>query len=155
MYFIMTQIAIQDFYPKEFAHCFGCGTENSQGHGLKTYLKGDITVSTFTPDAKYTALPGSVYGGLLASVLDCHGTASAAAFASQASTDELEKGALSVRCVTGNLNVSFKKPTPMGVPLTIVGKLKSIEGRKVTVSMDLFALDQLCATSEILAITLK
>lgn len=152
----MTQIAIQDLYPVEFAHCFGCGTQNSEGHGLKTYLKGDLTVSTFTPDSKYTALPGSVYGGLIASILDCHGTASAAAFASKANNpDELEKGNLSVRCVTGNLNISFKKPTPMGEPLTIVGKLKSIDGRKVTVSMDLFALDQLCATGEILAITLK
>ncbi|MHC5353127.1 PaaI family thioesterase [Myroides sp. LJL115] len=151
----MTQIAIQDLYPEEFAHCFGCGTQNSQGHGLKTYLKGDITVSTFTPDAKYTALPGSVYGGLIASLLDCHGTASAAAFASKANGKELDKGTLSVRCVTGNLNVNFKKATPMGQPLTIVGKLKSIDGRKVTVAMDLFAMEELCATGEILAITLK
>lgn len=151
----MTQIAIQDMYPADLAHCFGCGKNNLEGHQLKTFLQEDnTTVSYFTPDSKYTAIPGSVYGGLLASLLDCHGTASAAAFASLDKGGDVQSGDLEFRCVTGNLNVSFKTLTPIGQELVIIGKLKSIERRKVTVTMELYAKDTLCVTGEILAITL-
>ncbi|MHC5202075.1 PaaI family thioesterase [Myroides sp. LJL119] len=151
----MIQTAIQDMYPEDLAHCYGCGKNNPQGHQLKTFLKDDnTTVSYFTPDLKYTAIPGSVYGGLIASLLDCHGTASAAAFASLDKGNDLKDGNLAFRCVTGNLNVSFKALTPMGQELVIQGKLKSIERRKVTVCMELYANNTLCATAEILAITL-
>lgn len=146
--------AIQDLYPENLAHCFGCGKENKEGYQLKTFLEGEETISTFLPSEKYTALPGSVYGGLIASLLDCHGTASAAAFACVKDEIPLE-GIIPVRCVTGNLNVNFKALTPMGVELIIKGRLKSIEGRKIIVEMTLSANDSICATGEILAIRLK
>lgn len=60
--------AIQDLYTDELAHCYGCGKNNPNGHQLKTYLVGDETIAHFTPDEKFTALPGSVYGGLVASL---------------------------------------------------------------------------------------
>ncbi|MFB6320033.1 hypothetical protein [Saccharicrinis sp. FJH54] len=66
--------AIQDLYPENLAHCYGCGKNNPQGLHLKTYLVGNETIAHFTPDPQYTAIPGSVYGGLVASLLDCHGT---------------------------------------------------------------------------------
>ena len=147
-------IAIQDLYPEDLAHCFGCGKNNNEGYQLKTYRVGEETISTFFPDKQYTALPGAVYGGLLASLLDCHGTASAAAFLCEHEDLPLHYP-LQVRCVTGNLNVSFKALTPIGVPLTIRGRLKAIAGRKVTVEMTLLAKDKVCVTAEILAIRLK
>ena len=56
-------------YPDELEHCYGCGKNNPFGYQLKTYLVGDETIAHFTPDEKFTALPGSVYGGLVASLL--------------------------------------------------------------------------------------
>lgn len=74
--------AIQDYYPEEFAHCYGCGYANPKGMHLKSYVEGDKTVARFTADAGLSGgHPGNAYGGLIASLLDCHGTASAAAFA--------------------------------------------------------------------------
>ncbi len=146
--------AIQDLYPDDLAHCFGCGKNNPQGHQLKSYLIGDETVAHFIPDEKYTAIPGSVYGGLLASILDCHGTGSAAAFICKTNDIPLE-APLSVRCVTASLNVVYRKMTPMGVELELKGKLKSISGRKVFVDMTLSANGEVCVTAEILAIQLK
>ncbi|MEC4113577.1 PaaI family thioesterase [Myroides pelagicus] len=147
--------AIQDLYPDNLAHCYGCGKNNSQGHQLKTYVEGEETVSRFTPDMKYTAIPGSVYGGLIASLLDCHGTASAAAFACIAEKIDLNQVDLPIRCVTANLNINFKALTPQGEELVIRGKLKAIEGRKISVDMTLTAKGVVCATGEILAIRLK
>lgn len=107
--------AIQDLYADELAHCYGCGKNNSFGYQLKTYLVGDETIAHFTPDEKSTALPGSVYGGLVASLFDRHGTGSAAAFACIAENIDLENNAtiISVRCVTASLKVDFKAPIPM------------------------------------------
>ncbi|WP_413512916.1 PaaI family thioesterase [Myroides odoratus] len=149
------QKAIQDLYPENLAHCYGCGNLNPAGHQLKTYVdEQEGTVAYFTPKEEYTALPGSVYGGLIASLLDCHGTGSAAAFVCLAENIAFEKP-IAVRCVTASLKVDFKALTPMGVPLVLKGKLRSIEGRKVWVDMTLSAGDTLCATAEILAIRLR
>ena len=148
--------AIQDLYPDELAHCYGCGKSNLDGFQLKTYLVGDETIAYFTPQPKYTALPRSVYGGLIASILDCHGTGSAAAFVCKNEHISLvDATTIPVRCVTASLKIDFKNPTPMGVELELKGKLRSIEGRKIWVDMTLTAHGIICATGEILAIRLK
>jgi acyl-coenzyme A thioesterase PaaI-like protein len=146
--------AIQDLYPENLAHCYGCGKNNSEGLQLKTYLVGDETIAHFIPDEKFTAIPGSVYGGLIASLLDCHGTGSAAAFVCQAENIPFE-APINVRCVTASLKIDFKRMTPMGVELELKGKLRSIERRKIWVDMTLSANGEVCATAEILAIRLK
>lgn len=147
--------AIQDLYQGDFAVCYGCGKNNPEGYQLKTYLEGDETVTRFRPDAKYTAIPGSVYGGLVASVMDCHGTGSAAIFVCLAEDISMEGESIPVRCVTASLTVNFKAPTPIATELEARGKLKKIEGRKVWVELTLSANGQVCCTGEILAIRLK
>lgn len=147
--------AIQDLYPDHLAHCYGCGKNNPHGFQLKTYLTGDETVARFTPSPEYTAIPGSVYGGLIASLFDCHGTGSAAAFVCKDEHISMETGPIPVRCVTAQLNVRYQAPTPMGVELVLKGQLRSLEGRKIRVDMTLTAGEKLCATAEILAVRLK
>jgi acyl-coenzyme A thioesterase PaaI-like protein len=146
--------AIQDLYPENLAHCYGCGKNNPKGLHLKTYLVNGETIARFTPDSQYIAIPGNVYGGLIASLLDCHGTGSAAAFICQSENIPLE-APIHVRCVTASLKVDFKAMTPMGVELELKGKLRSIEGRKIWVDMTLSANGILCAVGEILAIRMK
>jgi len=60
---------IQDLYPDDFAHCFGCGRHNPHGHQLKSFEQGEEVVAHFTPSAHHIAVPGFVYGGLLASLV--------------------------------------------------------------------------------------
>lgn len=71
--------ACQDSYPDELSHC--CGRLNEHGLQLKSHWDGDETVAVFHPRPYHTAIPGVVYGGLIASVIDCHGTGSASAAA--------------------------------------------------------------------------
>ena len=78
--------AIQLYYPPEWAHCYGCGYLNAHGLHIQTYWdpeKGE-SETRFTPRPYHTAIPGFVYGGLLASLVDCHSTATAAAAKAQA-----------------------------------------------------------------------
>ena len=152
----MLTSAIQDLYPDEYAHCYGCGRCNPQGHHLKSYLVGQESVATFVADGKYSGgVPGHAYGGLVASLLDCHGTASAAAF--QWSIDNpgrTDVGSLP-RFVTGSLRIDFLKPTPLQRELRLRATLERAEGRKVWVKLSLSNDELLCATGEMLAIRLR
>ena len=85
-----TPPAFQDYYPDDVAHCFGCGRLNEHGHQLKTYWDGDETVTRYRPQPYHTAVPGYVYGGLVASLIDCHGTGTAAAAAARLAGLELD-----------------------------------------------------------------
>lgn len=130
--------ALQDYYPHDFAQCYGCGRENEHGHQIKTFWDGDETLTRFTPKEYHMALPGFVYGGLLASLIDCHGTGSGSlAIARERKTQLTEFNA--PRCVTGSLHVDYHKPTPLGVELEIRGSIVEIKGRKVTVDAKLYA----------------
>ena len=84
--------AFQDFYADRFSHCYGCGRLNPDGLQLKSYWNGDETIARFMPRPEHSGgVPDHVYGGLIAALLDCHGTASAAAFACRASQREMTR----------------------------------------------------------------
>ncbi len=136
----MSKKAFQEYYPDEFANCYGCGRLNDQGLQIKSYWDGDETVCHFTPDAKYTGgFPGFLYGGMIASLIDCHGAATASAAKAR------EDGKPLSRFVTASLKVDFRAPTPIGTELTIRGKATEIKGRKVLVALTLSAGGKLCA----------
>ncbi|MBL0144202.1 MAG: PaaI family thioesterase [Betaproteobacteria bacterium] len=148
--------AFQDCYPEKFSHCYGCGRSNRQGHHLKSYWDGDETLARFTVRPEFSGgVPGHVFGGMVASLLDCHGTASAAAFACRAAGREMGDGGEFMRFVTASLKVDYLRPTPIGVELEIRGRLLGIEGRKVQVSLSLGAEGQACARAEMLAVQFR
>ena len=145
--------AIQDYYDDDFSHCYGCGRLNPEGHQLKTYLKDDETISKYTPKNYHIAIEGFVYGGLLASLIDCHGTGSASIFYARENGIEI-KNYNAPRFVTGNLNVNYLKPTPLQKELLIKGVLKEITSRKVITSISIVVNDVICVTGEVTAILL-
>lgn len=124
--------AFQESYPDELAHCYGCGTQNEAGLQLKSFWDGDETVATYTPRPEHTAIPGYVYGGLIASLIDCHGTGSAAAAAARA-LEGPTGSEPSLRFVTASLQVDYLAPTPMGAELQLRGRIEELTERKVVV----------------------
>ena len=147
----MNAPAFQDAYPDDLSHCYGCGRLNEHGLQLKSYWDGDETVAVFTPRPYHVALPGFVYGGLIASLVDCHGTASAAAAACRAEGRELGSEP-PVRFVTAALHVDYLRPTPLGGPLEIRGRIEEIKGRKIVVAATVSAGGQLCARGRVVAV---
>jgi len=147
----MEELAFQDYYPDELSYCYGCGKLNGKGHQIKTFWDGNETVTVFRPKEYHIAIPGYVYGGLIASLIDCHctGTASAAAY----KNENREMGTdPPLRFVTASLHVDYLKPTPLGGDLEIRGKVKEIKGRKVIVEAELFADKRLCAKGVVVAV---
>ncbi len=148
--------AFQDCYPERFSHCWGCGKDNPRGHHLKSYWDGEETVARFTVPPEFSGgVPDHFYGGMVASLLDCHGTASAAAFAYRAAGREMGDGGEFMRFVTASLKVDYLRPTPIGVELEVRGRLLGIEGRKVRVALSLSAAGQACARGEMLAVQFR
>jgi acyl-coenzyme A thioesterase PaaI-like protein len=131
-------LAIQDLYPEDFAHCFGCGRNNSEGHQLKSFVEGDEVVAHFTPSPHYIAVPGFVYGGLLASLVDCHAMATAAAAAELAAGRKIGEGPVA-RYVTAALHLEYSKPTPLGCELEIRGHVTERSEKKAVVEMTVSA----------------
>ena len=143
--------AFQDYYPDHLSQCYGCGKLNEHGYQIKTFWDGDETLTTFTPKLYHTAVPGFVYGGLLASLIDCHATGSAAGAMYRKENREMDTEP-SFRFLTGSLNVKYLKPTPINCTLQIRGRIKGIEGKKVTIDVDVIANGVITVKGEVVAI---
>ena len=143
--------AFQDYYPEHLSHCYGCGRLNEHGYQLKTVWDGDESVTRFTPAPFHTAIPGFVYGGLLASLIDCHSTGTAAAAMYRAEGREMDT-LPAFRFVTGSLSVRYNAATPLGPALEIRGRVTEIKGRKVTIASTLFSGLQATVTGEVVAL---
>lgn len=133
----MTDIAVQDTYPEDFAHCFGCGWQNRSGYHFKTYEDGDAARTTYTPQPYHSGGAESAYGGIIASVIDCHSAGAAAIFWMK--VNGISVGDVpSPRFVTARLEVNYLAPTPIG-PLHLTGHAEEIGPRKVIVTTELAA----------------
>lgn len=147
----MTETPFQDYYPEFFAQCYGCGRLNKDGLQIKSFWDGDETVCIFHPRSYHTAIPGYVYGGLIASLIDCHstGTAAAAAYRAQGRAMDSEPA---LRFLTASLHVEYLRPTPIDGPLEIRSQIKEIKGRKVVVESTLSAKGEICARGQVVAV---
>jgi acyl-coenzyme A thioesterase PaaI-like protein len=147
----MDQKAFQEYYPENLSHCYGCGRLNEHGLQIKSYWDGEETVCIFHTQPYHMAVPGYVYGGLIASLIDCHctGTAAAAAYRAEGRAMGTEPA---LRFLTASLHVDYLRPTPLGMPLEVRATIKKIKGRKVVVSATVSAEGQACARGEVVAV---
>ena len=99
--------------------CFVCGESNPAGVHVRFYEQEDGSVlSRFTPADQHQGYPGRMHGGVITAVLD-----------------ETIGRAIMIRYgeaiwgVTAELNVRFRKPVPIGVELTAVGRITGENSR--------------------------
>jgi acyl-coenzyme A thioesterase PaaI-like protein len=143
--------AVQDFYPEDFAHCHGCGRLNPHGLHLRTWWEGDETVARFTPRPEQMAMPGFVYGGLIASLIDCHAMGTASAAAERAAGRAIGE-APSPRFVTASLKVDYLKPTPLGPELELRAAVVERGDRKAIIRATVSAGGVVTARGEVVAV---
>jgi acyl-coenzyme A thioesterase PaaI-like protein len=147
----MSTKAFQDYYPDNLAHCYGCGHLNASGHQIKSYWDGVESVCHFQPGPDYISVPGYVYGGLLASLIDCHGTGTAAAAGYRAQSRSMDSEP-ALRYLTASLHVDYIKPTPLGLTLEVRGKVKEIKGRRVVIEEWIIANGEITVRGEVVAV---
>ncbi len=143
---------VQDIWAD--ATCYGCGPANADGLQIKSYLSedGQFLLSTFQPQAKFNAgFPNVMYGGLVASLIDCHSIWTAITFAYLAEGRTL--GTLpAISYVTGQLNISYLLPTPLDRPIYLKAWVDGAIGRKTRVICELGAEGTVSAKGDTLAI---
>lgn len=150
----MTDTAIQDHYPRDVAHCYGCGRLNPDGLHVRTLWDaagGGVGTARFTPRPEHVAMPGWVYGGLLASLMDCHGIGTAAAAAMERDGGVPGQDP-SPRFVTASLHVDYLKPTPLGPELVLTARPRDVGPRKVHVDVEVEAGGVVTARGVVLAV---
>jgi acyl-coenzyme A thioesterase PaaI-like protein len=137
------QLSIQQsLYPS--VTCFGCGPANADGLQLRSYREGTITVAEFTPRPEHDNGFGFVNGGIIATVLDCHG-ASVVMWESAERNWQAAAGA-PLPFITAGFEVRFLRPTPLGPTLRLVASPDRVDEQEIIVRSDLELDDKIRAT---------
>jgi acyl-coenzyme A thioesterase PaaI-like protein len=142
---------LQDLYPEDFSHCYGCGRLNSHGLHVKSEWVDGEAIARFRPAPYHMALPGFVYGGLIASLVDCHAMATAAG-ASMVAAGAIPGRDPTPRFVTASLRVDFLRPTPLGPELFLRASPVEVGERKIVVDVSLLADGAECARGHVIAV---
>ena len=147
----MSDKPIQDYYPEDVAQCYGCGRLNDDGLHIQSFWEGDQTVCRLRPRPYHTAVPGYVYGGLIASLIDCHGTGSAALAAYRAQNREPGSDP-PLRFLTASLQVDYLEPTPLDAELEARGTIREVKERKVVTDITVRADGRVTARGRVIAV---
>ena len=129
--------------------CYGCGCSHPSGLHLQSHWHADgiHLVCRHAPDSTFSGWPGLVYGGLLAMLVDCHSNWTAMAYHYR--HEGRAPGSLPrIDCVTGTLNLTYLKPTPMGIELLLKARVEGEVGRKSRVICEVYAGDVLTAVGD-------
>lgn len=133
----MTAAAFQDQILDNY--CWGCGADNPTGLHLKSYWDGELAVAEWTPRAEFAAGPRHVLnGGIIATLLDCHGVCTAIADAYRREQREIGSDP-EIWHATVSLSVDYLRPTPIGETLRLSARVVDADDRKTSVECVLSA----------------
>ena len=143
---------LQDRLP---VHCFGCGTLNAHGLHIKSRWQGDELVCVWQPRPEHIAFPGVVYGGTIASVVDCHSVWASLAAHCRSVGHDLGSGAPPFAVVTGSLHVSYLRPASVAEPLELRARIVEHGERRSLVACSVRQGSVECATAEVVTVRTK
>jgi uncharacterized protein (TIGR00369 family) len=95
--------------------CFACSPKNPIGLHLKFEEINDIYQTCFTGREEHQGYDGILHGGIISTLLD-----------------EVTARYIYVkgfRALTARLEIRYRRPTPIGVPLTITGQIIRVRGK--------------------------
>ncbi len=142
--------AIQDLLPGN--HCWGCGPDNPRGLQIKSHVEGDETVCRFQPSPDHMAGPTHVvYGGIIASVIDCHTVITAIADLYRAAGRPVGSSP-HLWAVTASLKIDYLAPMPIDQPMELRARVRETRGRKRVVECTVRSGDRICARAEVLVV---
>jgi acyl-coenzyme A thioesterase PaaI-like protein len=134
-------------------HCFGCGSLNEQGLQIKSHWDGDELVCRWQPKSHHIGHPGIVYGGVIASVVDCHAVWTAAATACRDEGLPLDDASPPpFAFVTGKLTVSYLKPARIDRPLELHAQVSDKDERRVNVKCRVLQDGVECASADVVTV---
>ncbi len=143
---------LQDAWPS--ATCYGCGPANTHGNRIKSYWSEDgaEVICIFQSDLNHNAgFPNVMYGGLVASLIDCHSIWTAIAWTYR-EEDRVHGSPPSLSYVTGEINVRFLKPTALDQPVLLVARVVELHLKKAIVECDFYSGETKTAEGRVTAV---
>ncbi len=137
-----TELSLQEKYADK-SICFGCGPANEEGLHIRSFPEDGKLVAYWEPTEKYQAMPGMLYGGLIACLLDCHSNWTASWHLMQ--TNGLDHPPCTV---TAQHSIKYLRPTPVDGTIKLVAHVVDSKADRATVHGELIAGDKVCATCE-------
>jgi len=122
-----------------FPDCVVSGRANPMGIAARLWREDHEAVCQVTLGAAFEGAPGRAHGGIVASLID--------------ETMGLVLSMVGSPGFTGRLTVTYRAPTPLGVPLEVRARLSGKDGRKMTITAEMRDADRLLAQAEGLFIT--
>lgn len=121
--------------------CFGCGPANARGLRIASRPEGDEVVAEWTPEPHHQAFPGVLAGGIVGTLLDCHGNWTAAWHLMNRAAAERPPVT-----VTAEYAVKLLRPTPTDGPVRLRGRVVESADDRAVVEATLEAGGKVCAT---------
>ncbi|MEO6458326.1 MAG: PaaI family thioesterase [Chloroflexia bacterium] len=144
--------ALQDAWPD--ATCYGCGPANDKGLCIKSYWSEDNSevICVFEPRIEYNAgFPNVMYGGLVASLIDCHSIWTAIAHTYR--EEGRPHGSLpAISYVTGSLTVRYLKPTSLDKLVTMRARVTELHPKKALVECEFYSGEVKSAEGSVIAV---
>jgi acyl-coenzyme A thioesterase PaaI-like protein len=136
-------------------HCFGCGALNAHGLHIKSRWVGDEFLCVWRPQPEHIGHPGYVYGGTIASIVDCHAIWAALSVHCREAGHDLNSGPPPFAVVTAKLCVNFLKLASVAEPLELRARIIEYGERKLVVACSVRQGAVDCATAEVVTVRVK
>jgi len=135
-----TGASVQERYAPRSV-CFGCGPANPGGLHIRSVEQGDELVATWRAEPRYEAWPGTLNGGIVGTLLDCHSNwAGAIALMRAAGADAVPA------TVTARYEVRLLRPASTAGPIMLRARVVELAPDRATVESSLEAGGDTCAT---------
>ena len=130
--------------------CFGCGPANEKGLQIDSHRIENGLELFFETRTEHQAFPGMINGGIIGSLLDCHGNWTAAIAIMEARGDDEPPCT-----VTANYSVKLLRPTPYDARLHVTSQVVELDGDRAKIEMELSAEGKVCAVGSGLFVAVK
>ena len=135
--------------------CFGCGADNPDGLQLKSaWAAADdaLAVATWRPSPLHAAGPRHILnGGIVATLLDCHGICTAVADAYRREGRDVGSDP-ELWYATASMTVDYLRPAPVDAPVDLTGRVVEVDDRFTTVACPLDSAGKPRATATVRAV---
>lgn len=136
-------------------HCFGCGALNEGGLQIKSHWEGEDVVCRWRPEPFHIGYPGFVYGGTIASVVDCHSIWTAIATYCRDNGHDMAEGPPPFAFVTGKLSVHYLKPAVITEAPELRARVIDHGDRRCVVGCRVLQQGVECANAEVVTVRVK
>lgn len=144
-------LSLQDRIP---GHCFGCGPQNAEGLQIKSFWLGDEVVCAWRAQPKHIGYPGILYGGVIASVVDCHCIWTAVAYAHRQAREEIDSSSTH-KFVTAALSLQYRKPVRIEDAIELRARVIDFGERKAVVRCTVHSANAVVVEAEVVVVRMR